>query len=98
MKQITKDTLKIYQLTQENIKLRKDISAFRKRLMYFCDTIEQRKEPKYTGWYILLKKEKNKWVSLGVFNPDISEDSAEPEWDICLPIPTKESFDEFMGW
>ncbi len=98
MDKITRQSLTLYQLAQENDKLKKDISAFRNRLMSFCDLIEQKNELKYTGWFVLLKRDGDEWVSLCVFNPDISDEDAEPEWDICLPIPTVESMSEFVGW
>jgi hypothetical protein len=105
MDRVTKQSLKIYQLAQENMRFKKSIAAFRKRLMTFCDSIEEEQEFRYTGWYVLLKQKGDMWISLGVFNPDLSSDTSisdldesELEWDMCLPIPTKDSLKEFTGW
>ena len=61
--------------------------------------IEHVRTAKYTGWYILLKKDKSSdsgYKFVGFFNPDSS--SHEPQWDVCMPIEEPESILEFVGW
>lgn len=74
------------------------VQNFRKRLNSFCDSLEEDTTIKYTGYFVLLKQESDGWKSLGVYNPDKDENVNEPEWDIALAIPTKESIKEFRGW
>jgi hypothetical protein len=87
-----------HNMSQETLFLKRRINQFKKRLMDFCGSLEEDSQVKYTGWYVLLKKNGDSFKSLGVFNPDISEPETEPEWDLCLPIPEPDSFHEFMGW
>lgn len=93
-----KEVITAHNMSQETLFLKRRISQFKKRLMDFCNSIEQDSKVEYTGWYVLLMKTEGGFESLGVFNPDISEPDIEPEWDLCLPIPEPESFHEFMGW
>jgi len=86
-----------HNMSQETLFLKRRINQFRKRLMDFWDSIEQDADVKYTGWFVLLRRNEDSFESLGVFNPDISEPETELEWDLCLPIPESESFREFMG-
>ena len=90
---------------QELLSLKKRVNYFRQRLMDLCDAVEQDAKLEYTGWYVLLKKEKEGWKCLGTFNPDTCSEAEvkdlenpEMEWDICLPIPTPETIKEFEGW
>jgi len=90
---------------QELLSLQGRVNYFRKRMLEFCDSIEQDAKLKYTGWYVLLKKEENGWKCLGTYNPDKCSEEEELElekpemgWDICLPIPTPETIKEFIGW
>jgi len=60
-------------------------------------------EEEYSGWFILLKENKNDPSGVefvGIFNPFISDDSEEPEWEYCICIPLKKlaKFPEFTGW
>ena len=87
-----------HQKGKELARLQNRVNTFRKQLMSFCDSIEQDTSVEYTGWYVLLKRDGDKWVCLGTFNPDVSDPETELEWDVCLPIPTLESVKEFMGW
>jgi len=90
---------------QKLLSLQGQVNYFRRRLMDFCDSIEQDSKLEYTGWYVLLKKDGDGWKCLGTFNPDTCSDARaedlekpEMEWDICLPIPTLETIKQFQGW
>lgn len=85
---------------QESLHLKTRVNSFRKRLMDFCDSIEQDAKLEYTGWYVLLKKKEDGWECLGTFNSNTASDleESEPEWDICIPIPKPEFLGEFEGW
>ena len=83
---------------QELSYLRSHVNSYRKRLMDFCDSIEQEAQLEYTGWFVLVKKEGDAWKCVGTYNPNVSEEDEEPDWDICLPIPTLETINKFQGW
>ena len=93
-----KEIITAHNMSQETLHLRSRINQFRRQLMNFCDSIEQHAKVKYTGWYVLIKKDGDSFRCLGVFHPDKSREDAGPEWDICLPIPDPKSIQEFMGW
>jgi len=98
-----KNIVMAYQTQHELSVLQERIPTFRKRLMNICDSLEE-KLPKYTGWFVLLKRTgklsalEGSWKFLGFYNPDVSPEDAEPEWDLCIPISEPETVEEFQGW
>jgi len=105
-KQITREQgvgmkkwIRVYQETARADQAYKDLRRLKERLSSLVGSIPDTKEPKFTGWFVLLKKNdkpESGFEFLGFFNPDISKD--EPEWDMCLPIQSLETIEEFQGW
>lgn len=77
------------------------ISNLKKRLERMAGEIDNIPNYKSSGWFILLGKdpaEESGFKFLGFFNPTVTDEFKEPEWDICLPIPVPETMKEFQGW
>ena len=83
---------------RENEKAYK-LSNVRRKLEDIIENIDVIAERKYTGWHVLLKNIDNKWVCLGVVNPDTTPENEIPEeWDLCMPIPDPATIPEFQGF
>lgn len=94
---IKKNALEAYQVKYENENLKKRVMRCKKQLTNLCNELDE-SLPKYTGWFVLLKKSGEGWEFLGFYNPDTAEENTEPEWDMCLPIPELETVEEWTGW
>jgi len=93
--------IRAYQAKARADQAYKDLRKFKERIESLIDSIPEIKEPKFTGWFVLLRKNEHHPSGFGFltfFNPDISDPKTEPEWDMCLPIQTPGSISEFMGW
>ena len=75
------------------------LACVKRELVQALDKVEQNLKVEYTGEFVLLKqKENGRFESLGTFSPCIDDPEAEPEWDLCIPIPKPETYPEFQGW
>ena len=52
---------------------------------------------KYTGWYVLLKRDGYKWKTVCCLNPKYDDNMPE-DYDLILPIPNPEAISEFKGF
>ena len=79
----------------------KQLRRLKERISSIVDNIPNEPEPKYTGWFVMLKENRETesgFEFLGFFNPDVSKPETEPEWSMCIPIKLFESVREFQGW
>lgn len=74
------------------------LARLKRDLLRAVEEINEVAATKYTGWFALMKRDGSGWKCVGCFNPDISADEVEPEWDIALPIPDPTTVPEFKGW
>ena len=78
----------------------RELVMIRKRLENIVIGLSDKQMPDYTGWFVLLKESNSPsgWDFVGFFNPELSEEKEEPEWDFAIPIKEKECIEEFTGW
>lgn len=79
----------------------KKLKQLKQRITEINDSIDEYQPPEYTGWFVLLKDNDNEpsgFEFVGFFNPDKSDEDAEPEWSVAIPLRHKKDFPEFMGW
>ena len=66
--------------------------------------IDTKPLPKYTGWFVLLKKDSKTpsgYSFVGFFNPEKECDEECDEvikWDFAIPICDEKTMPEFDGW
>lgn len=53
---------------------------------------------RYTGWTVLLKKEDDRWICVGVVNSSNLPEDIPEDFDVALPIPDPETIPDFDGW
>ena len=71
-----------------------DIQA---QLSTYVKTIKEFRRMKYTGWYVCLKKDNDKWECMKVLHRDADEDEWPEEFDVIMPIPEPSCLPEFDG-
>lgn len=82
----------------KNIALMHKLAGLKVSLEKALSEINAEARIKHTGWFVLLKRNKDRFICVGIFNPDISSEDDEAEWDLALPIPDPDSIKEFEGW
>lgn len=75
------------------------LKNIQKMLRAVINELELIKKTKYSGWFVLLKKDpeaQSGYKFIGFFNPDVYD--FEPPWDVSIPIEVPEDIPEFEGW
>jgi hypothetical protein len=84
-------------MKREKVALDK-LAQLKTTLTRAVEDIAEVQRTKQTGWFVLLRRDGEGWKCLGTFNPDLSPEYTEPEWDLALPIPDPTTIPEFQGW
>jgi len=83
----------------EALNLKNKLRNLRHSLNSSIDDIDEKLKIEYTGWYVLLKKNGNKWTAISCINPDESEEEEmDILFDLVMPIPEPGTIREFDGF
>ncbi len=84
-------------MKREKVALDK-LAQLKATLTRAVEDIAEVQRTKQTGWFVLLRRAGEGWECIGTFNPDVSPEDTEPNWDLALPIPDPATIPEFQGW
>jgi len=95
-----KQVFQVQKVIKSEATMRSTLMKMKARLQAELDNLDEAAKIEYTGWYVLLKRDGDKFEVLGLFNPDEfdEERDTEPEWDFAVPIPNPDTYPEFQGW
>lgn len=104
MREGWKRVVQMNQPLKDNDKLRGRLSQMKSILQRELDKIDECLEIKYTGWFVLVKKDsEGRWRTVGTISPDQScEEECDwfenLEFDLIMPIPDPSTVSEFHGF
>ena len=83
----------------EVLSLKNRLRNLKSALTRSIDDIDEKLKIEYTGWYVLLKKNGDKWEAITCINPDNCEEvELDIAFDLLMPIPEPATVREFEGF
>lgn len=96
-----KHYMKALRTIQEKEDVERKLKIIKSRAESLIEYIDDIKLPTYTGWFALFdddETDSSGFKFIGFFNSDKVSENDEPNWKYAVPMASKETFPEFLGW
>lgn len=77
---------------------RAELARLKSKMSSILEQIEDTVKVEHTKWSVMLKRDGDKWISLGCVDTNNPPDDMRLDWDVLMPIPEPSTIKDFKGF